>query len=204
VWSLAFDPRGRTLASGSADTSVLLWDAASLPAAASAELTAKELTALWTDLGGEPAKAVRAALRLAAGARQAVPFLAEHLKPGPAPDEKLLTKLVGDLGSDDAETVRKASKELKQMGRPAEPALRKALEKGTDPDVRLRIGLLLSGLGDVAETPERLRALRAVQALEAAGTPAALALLAKLAEGTDLAADARAAHERLRRRGGSE
>src|SRR5262249_52424735 len=74
---LAFAPDGKTLATGNADTTVLIWEVSSVPLA-KRELTNAELARLWEELGSEDAaKANRALWSLVAGQKQAVAFLTE-------------------------------------------------------------------------------------------------------------------------------
>src|SRR5262249_27805774 len=49
---LAFAPDGKTLATGNADTTVLIWEVSSVPLA-KRELTNAELARLWEELGSE-------------------------------------------------------------------------------------------------------------------------------------------------------
>ena len=88
------------------------------------------------------------------------------------------------------------------MGRPAEPALRKALDGQPSPEVRRRVRQLLNKLAAVP-SGERLRALRALEALEQIGTPPAREALEALARGAPearLTQEAKASLERVARR----
>src|SRR5262249_28458496 len=135
--------------------------------------TAKELTALWEDLGGaDAARAYRAVRVLAAGAGQAVPFLRQRLRP--TPDEQLqrIARLVKELDSERFAVRRQAGDALRQLGRAAEPALRHALEKNPSLEMRKRVEELLEKLDGPALASEALRDWRALQVLEATGTAA--------------------------------
>ena len=52
-------------------------------------------------------------------------------------------KLIADLGADEFDTRARASRELQKMGKRAAPALRAALKKSSDPEVRWRLEQLL-------------------------------------------------------------
>src|SRR5262249_17280877 len=85
ITCLAFSADGKALASGSGDTTVLLWDVSGLldrKGEPPAELGTRQREALWADLAGEDAaKAYRAIHELAAAPAQTVPFLNQHLRP---------------------------------------------------------------------------------------------------------------------------
>jgi WD40 repeat protein len=87
VLSLSVSPDGKTLASGSADATVLLWDVAEIGkpvAVAKAVLVPKDLDACWADLAGNDAgKAFQAILKMSAAPKETVPYLAQHLQPVP-------------------------------------------------------------------------------------------------------------------------
>jgi RNA polymerase sigma factor (sigma-70 family) len=81
---LAYSPRGMLLASGSMDTTALIWKQTPLPPLATLRgdvLTPQELEVLWNDLAGADAgRAYRAIWELAGAAEQAVPILAARLQ----------------------------------------------------------------------------------------------------------------------------
>ena len=123
-------------------------------------------------------------------------------------NEKRLARLIADLDSDAFATRQNAMTELEKLSERALPAYRKALEGKPSLESRRR----LDDLQDKAQrawwgvSGERLRSLRAVEALELAGTPEArqvLETLAAGAEGARLTEEAKAARERLARRGGN-
>jgi RNA polymerase sigma factor (sigma-70 family) len=82
VLCAAISPDGGRVASGSADTTVLVWDATgSGGRRAAGKLRPEELDAAWADLAGSDAsKAYQAMGRLIAAPEQAVPLLRERLE----------------------------------------------------------------------------------------------------------------------------
>jgi WD40 repeat protein len=209
VSAFAFSADGRLLATGSHDSTILLWDARPLtryrPLPFPAPPRAPE--GLWADLAGaDAAKAYEAIGALARRPDEAVPILAARLRPVPAADAGRLARWVADLDSDEYAVRRRAAAELERLGELAVPALRKALERKPSAEVRRHAGPLLGRLERGERLPEQLRALRAVAVLERVGTPAArqvLEGLARGAEGASLTEEARGALARLRRRGPS-
>ena len=78
--ALSFSADGSRLASGSSDTTALLWDVAGLfPAPVAEKLSAAERELCWTDLSGEAKKAYRSMWKLA-GDSGTVDFLRGSLK----------------------------------------------------------------------------------------------------------------------------
>src|SRR5262249_26964780 len=72
---------------------------------------------------------------------------------GPAADskeEKEIERLVQQLGSQEAKAHQAAAKRLEEIGGAAPPALPKAGAPATDPDVKLRAGLLVKTIGNKA------------------------------------------------------
>jgi WD40 repeat protein len=201
VWSLAFSPDGRLLASGGLDCTALVWDVLGMcPDGkwASRDVPPAEMERLWTDLGDtDGVRAYRAVGALAA-ARQAVPFLAERLRPVPRVEPERLSHLIADLDSAQFKVRSRASEELQRLGEQAEPALRKLLEVHTSPEVRRRVQALLDGVRTPSD--EELQLLRAVEVLEHTGTPGARQVLKMLTTGAPearLTREARASLDRL-------
>jgi hypothetical protein len=189
------------LASASLDTTALVWDVARTTRRerAPVRLGAEALRSAWEDLGGDAGPAYRAVGALAA-AEQAVPFLAERMRPAVAPDAKRVAKLLADLDDVRFEVREQASRELEALRGLAEPALRQALARRPSAETRRRLTALLEKLAVATPTPEEVRAIRVVEALEQAGTAAARRLLTDLAGGAPearLTREAKAAVQRL-------
>jgi hypothetical protein len=201
---VCFSPDGRRLASAGDDNFVLVWRVPRGRTPPAARLSREALGRLWDDLSGaDAARAYRAVWGLADHPDQAVPLLGGHLRPVSAVDARRVAALVKDLGGEDFEVRARAAEGLVALGEPVAPALRKALAAAKDPDLRLRLNVVLRKLDPDELPPERLRALRAVGVLEYAGTAEARKLLKELAggvEGAWLTKQARAALDRLERR----
>jgi RNA polymerase sigma factor (sigma-70 family) len=185
VMSLDFAPDGKRLASGSHDTTVLIWDVQAVRKAmptGTVTLSPKELQAAWADLSSaSSATAYRALARLARAPAQSVPFFRKHVRPvPPPPDPTRLARLLVELDSPVFATREKATRELGEMGEAAEGPLRRALKNRPSLEVRKRIEELL---GRLSSEGKHLRVLRALEALERAGTPELLELLRELGRG---------------------
>jgi hypothetical protein len=151
-----------------------------------ADLSVKQLEAVWADMGDkDPAKGVQACAVLY-GAKKAVPFLKDHLKPAnvkvPPADEKAIAKLVADLDSDEFAVREKAEADLAKLGLAAVPALEQALKEATSAEQRMRLQRLL---GKAKEVPALTQARRGLEVLVALRTPPAKELLEALAKGDD-------------------
>lgn len=200
VWRVAFAPNGRTMASGSADGSVLIWDVTGARSRQkpAPELSANQLDKLWTDLAAEDAGLAFAAMRtLRSAPGQAVNLIAQHLKPAPKVDPKRLAAALAQLDSDEFKARDEAKKELEAMGESVEAELRRALANKPTVEVSRRLQQILARLEGV----ELLRRGRALEVLEQIGDLARplLSALARGAPAAQLTQDARAALERSER-----
>jgi hypothetical protein len=196
---LAFGADSQTLASGSSDTTILIWDMRGFAANAKPHAVAVDVSARWDDLlDNDAGRAFEAIWALAAAPEQAVPFLKDHLRPA-ALDMEKVQQLIADLDDDQFAVRKQASAALEKIGEPAAPSLRKALESGPSPEARRRIEDLLARINSAAPHGEALRSLRAIETLERIGTPAARQVLQTVAQGTPGAALTRAAQAALER-----
>src|SRR5262249_18016288 len=120
ITALSFSPDGRRLASGSHDTTILVWDVTGRLQGEHlrpAELSAREQEGLWTELAADDgAQAGRALWTLAAAPDQAVPLLAGKLQPAAWLPPAAAARLIGDLDDDSYAVRRKARRELEKFG----------------------------------------------------------------------------------------
>ncbi|HTU93446.1 MAG TPA: WD40 repeat domain-containing protein [Gemmataceae bacterium] len=195
---LAISRDGRRIASGSDDTTILVWDATA-GARPNAALSAEQLRMLWRDLGDTDARrAYRVLWQLALSPKHALPFLAEKLPPVAPLDaarQKQVDLLLADLDSVQFAVRQEAETELEKMGSMVEPALRKTLENKPSREMRRRIESVLAKWAD-----ERLRPMRALEAVEHMNTAEARRLLEALAGGVPhawLTKEAQAIRKRL-------
>jgi RNA polymerase sigma factor (sigma-70 family) len=204
IQSLAFSANGRRLASGSPDSTVLLWDltAPGRPPGPRAEKAGEKAVAgWWADLAGaDAARAHAASWRLAEAPRAALPFLRQRLRPAAEAEVRAIRQDVLDLNSKTFAVRNKAFERLKKRDLAARPLLREAAGKDLPLEARRRVEQLLEGLRSRPLSGESLRTLRALAVLERAGTPEARGLLRELAAGAReawLTGEARAAQERV-------
>ena len=200
ITSLAFSPDGRTLLSGSEDTTVLLWDITRPPLlkkAAADDPKAWEKS--WQDLAdADPAIAHQAMRRLLAAPDRAIALCREKLGPMPERDPQDLPKLIAAL--EGAASEQKSVDALKQFGIQAAPALYEALRRKPAPKVRQHLELILEAIGEYPVGPEDLRRGRAIQMLEQIASPEAEQILSELARRSDPTARAALGRLEVRRR----
>ena len=203
VSQLRITPDGRSLISGSVDTTALLWDLtqlARMDLTREMPLASADLDALWVDLAKpDPATAFAATRKLLTSRKQAVALLAERIHAVPPVEDAKIAQLVADLGGK-FDARRKAAAELERLGELAVPQLGKAIEGTPALDLKQRIEGLLQKASVRKLQGDPLRELRAVEVLELAATPEAkqaLDTLARGAKGARLTREAEAALGRL-------
>jgi WD40 repeat protein len=186
------------LASCGGDCTAVLWDLR--PPAEGRGATAADL---WADLGSDDGAKVYRATRALADDPKAAALMREMLPPITPPDEKRVRQVVARLDADAFADREKATNELKTVGSPVVPLLRKLLQEGGSAEARFRLQDVLDGLTARRDDGD-MRRPRAVQVLELAATAEARQLLRDWAAGAAsvaLADDARAALGRLERAG---
>jgi len=203
--SLDFSPDGRSLACGSVDRTILLWDLTGRMGDGKigpARLSAKELDRLWSELDGvDGATITRAIWEFVAGAGDSVPFLAKQLQPARPPDPKRVTDLLGELASDSFQVRTKGTRELEELHDAVEPFLRKKLAEPVPLEVRRRLEQLLEKID--SWWAKQIRQIRAVEVLERVDDPKARQILEELSLGQGsfrLGKEAQAAVRRLERK----
>jgi hypothetical protein len=206
IEALTFSLDGRTLISGSYDTTILVWDVAGVVSRQPrpAPRADRAVLAAWDDLARADANAAyRAVTVLIEAPAPAVRLLRSRLQPAPLVDAERVNRLLARLDSNVFANRERAMKELKRLGTAIEPAVRKFLEGGPSPKARRRVESVLKEIVGVVTDPDKLRWLRAVEVLEGIADSKACKLLGELARGTPearLTREAQASLKRLNRR----
>jgi hypothetical protein len=186
IASAAFATEGKMVATGSADTTALIWDVPGLDKLKwpqPVELESKHAERLCSDLASADAATAYLAIKgLTASPKQAVALLREQVKPVLAPDETRLAQLVADLDSKQFAVRQKAEADLEKVGELAAPALNKLLKAQPPLETQQRVERLLERAAS-NDSPELVRGLRAIEVLEGTGSPEARQVLQSLAKG---------------------
>jgi hypothetical protein len=186
VASVAFSPDGKRLATGSLDSTILLWDMTRLAGTESASTSspAERLTQWWNALAEEDAaNAYDAVVALSGMPKQSVSFLAERLRPAIAPTKEELAKLIADLDHGSFNIRQMASAKLSALHELALPALKKATSGQASAEARQRLAKLIDQLDAMKYSPARLRELRSIEVLERVANREARQLLDTLTTG---------------------
>lgn len=170
IEALAFGLDGATLASGSRDTAVLLWD-----------LTGARLEALWTELTSGLEENAQALKRLGTPGK-AVPLLKQRLS-WAAEQEARIDHLIKELDDDNFEVREKASRALAELGEVAVSGMRRALEGNPSAEARNRLEQVLEKMQSARDGAEHSpsRGMLALSLLEELGTAGARQALEELA-----------------------
>jgi dipeptidyl aminopeptidase/acylaminoacyl peptidase len=185
--SLALSPDGKRLATTAKDgMGLLLWNVTTRQLTHKGpplELTAQEMTALWTDLAGPDAATVDAAWRkLGAAGDNAVPFVGRQIRlfAAPAVDVKSIDKLLADLDAGPFATRERATQALLAAGELAADPLERWLKEPPSLEAARRGKLVLGKLLEPVATRERLRVLEAIELLAQVRSARAIALLQEI------------------------
>jgi WD40 repeat protein len=189
---LAFSPDGRLLASGSRDTTVLVWDAVEA-----------RMRHYWSEMLAGTADA-KTADALVADPRAATTFLKDRLTRS-AEVEVAARRLIAQLDDDKFAVREKASRDLASLGPTAEATLRQAANDHRSPEVRQRLRNILDAMKQRKKAeegfgPERVRMATAL--LEKIDAPESRRAIEELASGPAEATatrEARAVLERLKK-----
>jgi WD40 repeat protein len=186
VRALAFSPGGHVLASGSADTTVLIWDM-SLPGrspSSAMALERDEVVKRWQALAdNDGTKAFAAICALAAAPLESVAWIKEQIKPAEPIDVKRTEDLIRQLDHNQYKVRQKASAELLEVGELAVPSIDEVLAGNPPLETQLRLQGLRKSMTSQVLRGARLQSYRAVEVLERIGTPQAREVLQSLAGG---------------------
>lgn len=207
ITCLTFSPERRRIAAGGDDGTILVWN---LPRAlgdtgpASARYSTPELEALWADLGSDdPGPVYRAIWKLAADQTGAVGFLKSRMKAAEAREDPLVRQLIAKLDDDHFAVRQQASQHLRQLGKTAQPALRRRLAATPSAEARRRMEDLLEGI-EFRLSSETRQQLRGIHVLEEIAGPECIQTLKRLASGDASAPETLHAVAALQRLGASE
>ncbi|MEO2092272.1 MAG: hypothetical protein ABGY75_22685 [Gemmataceae bacterium] len=179
VQVVAFSPDGRSLAAESVDGPLLLWDVRG-DLSKPAKPDAAGWDTAWAALGGDGAEAAFRAVRLfALHPEEGTAELKRRFAGRKPPTAEAVAALVAQLDDRDYATRERATRELRELGFAAFPALKKALADNPPEELRARAERLLAA----TTNPDVRRAERAVEAMQLANTEAARKVLAEWAKG---------------------
>jgi hypothetical protein len=201
VTALAFSHDVKLLASGSSDTTVVLWDLIGRRNKRKEFGEPLRDGNVWAALASDDARlAFRAMAALEQDPRAAVRVLQSGLETA-SPDVAALEACVRDLDDDRFVVRERAAERLRMAGKWALPLLQRALGKENSAEKEQRLRKLLAELQSAA-TREGIRGIRAVEVLEHIGTREASSLLERVATGPPDAELTRQAKSSLRRLAG--
>jgi hypothetical protein len=200
VHCLAFSPDGKTLASGSADHTVLIWKTPPRKEAKPAPATAEQMQRAWDDLGADDAAvAHQAGIKMILSPEPAVALIRTKARPAVGVDRDKIAPLIKDLDSPRFQVREQAARQLEAMRDLAEPALRTALANAPSLEVKRRLDFLLEKAA--VNSPAQVHQLRILTVLERIADPDARRVLESLSRGSSDSRFTQEAQASLRRLG---
>jgi hypothetical protein len=204
VMGVCWSPDGKSLASGSWDSTLLVWPRSGLTSPLPAKLDKDTLEILWRQLADpNPARADPAIWRLHAAPSSSIPFL-QKVRPTVQPaDPKLVQRLLQQLDAETFAVRQRAEEDLAKLEEGAANALRAFLQSKPSPEAARRAKRLLAAAEAAIDAPESLRIQRTVMVLEQIGTLEAQKVLQLWSRGVAsalLTREAKAAIVRLQHR----
>jgi WD40 repeat protein len=200
---LTFAPDSRTLASGSSDTTVLLWDTSGQRDENFHPWTPSVIEAAWTNLADKNSRHAYQEWMsgMISSPDGTVEVLRRHLTPrrGTKAVAENIDRLIADLDNGAFALRVKATNALLELGALAGPALRKAQSAQPSVESQRRLRFLLEHLDRITLSTDEIRLARAVEVLEKIGTREARGLLRDLASGRPYDFLTREAQEALSR-----
>ncbi|MEK7270843.1 MAG: hypothetical protein AAB215_07900, partial [Planctomycetota bacterium] len=176
VRAVAFSPDGRFVATGSSDTTAILWSAPG-DGRASVHSTLEEA---WKTLGGkDPLLAAAFAETFLKGPSESLPFLAARV--GLPLPPNTVRDAIRRLDADEFEVRERASETLIGLGEAVVAEARKTLKESPSPEVASRLEEILERVEGRDSPPFEsgpvLQELRAAWILERIGSPEAVRIL---------------------------
>lgn len=186
ITAIAFSSDNKRIASGSQDTTVLLWDLESswlqcrkTPVAVSTD----ELKLQWKRLASADGMDAFQAIQALSIAMNSIGFFDEMLRPIDIPEAVIKNRIQG-LDSDVYNARELASRELAKYEGVAIGPLRRFLLETTSLDAKRRAQDLITRYENREYPPSVIQFLRGMEVLEAIRTPDSRKLLHKLAQGS--------------------
>jgi hypothetical protein len=187
IVALLYTPDGKTILSYGSNGQFLSWraDAGGDWKPKAGPLPEAALEALWDSLrSDDPVDTFGCMHALTASPKEAVSYLRKRVAPVPKADLERIDRLVADLQKGDYNTRKRAVVELRKIGAPAAPAIRRTQEHGFDELLRR----LVYEFENLSPSAEEMRSLRVVAVLEQIGDADARKFLEELADGAPGAA----------------
>ena len=203
IMTIDFTPDGRTLLTGSKDTTMLTWDLTRpewRSRSFAHELTDTDLPKHWEKLRGADAEeAHRSKWALAGDPKKSIPFIRDRLRMEPPIAAERIRSWIADLDSRQYAIREQAQANLLIHFDQAERDLRQTLGGSASAELRNRIGRIIGASFGAQPGPDQLREMRAMEILEQIGTPEARDLLRRLAAAEPSTRLSRDAAESLKR-----